>query len=117
MWIFDRDDSDWREFLNHDARHSLEEMMAGTLRHRGAWKKAGDRDVAQLWAALVEMRKELEDTKETLFDILKTFYTPEVEEEIKAQRVVRKLEDKVKDSGDYGYPNATQRLIESLMKF
>jgi hypothetical protein len=49
---------DWKQFLNPDDEAKLNEILRKIQKHRAAYRQAPDVKTAQLWAALLEIRKE-----------------------------------------------------------
>lgn len=49
---------DWKQFLNVDDEKILNDFITKTLKHRGAYKNSQDVKSAQLWCAILEIRKE-----------------------------------------------------------
>lgn len=49
---------DWKSFLNIDDERELNKILEKTAKHRGAYKNADEVKIAQLWCALIELRKE-----------------------------------------------------------
>jgi hypothetical protein len=49
---------DWKQLLATDDEAKLNDLLKKVSRHRSAYKNAHDVKNAQLWAALLEMRKE-----------------------------------------------------------
>lgn len=48
----------WKEFLAIDDEEVLNELLKKAAKHRGAYKNADDVKVAQLWCAVLELKKE-----------------------------------------------------------
>ncbi len=57
------EEKDWKEFLCEDGQVELAELLEKAKKHRCAYMQADDVKVAQIWSALVEVTKELKDTK------------------------------------------------------
>lgn len=107
---------DWKELLAHDSKQILADLIESTRDHRGAFIQADDVKVAQLWTALVEMKKEINQLKEVLEKVgmpFKTFVEMgDVEKRKTIERIIRETLKPEPDKEE-----ATQKLIESLMKF
>ncbi|MCK5233958.1 MAG: hypothetical protein KAJ91_04015 [Candidatus Aenigmarchaeota archaeon] len=65
---------DWRDSLDTESAHDLNDLIVSALKHRQAYDKSGDPRVAQLWLAFVELykrnaalEKRLEACEERLF--------------------------------------------------
>lgn len=49
---------DWKQFLAADDEAKLNDILRKVQKHRAAYRQAPDIKTAQIWAALLEMRKE-----------------------------------------------------------
>ncbi len=49
---------DWKQLLSPEDEARLNDVLKRVARHRGAYKNAHDVKNAQLWAAILELRKE-----------------------------------------------------------
>jgi len=49
---------DWKQLLSPEDEARLNEILKRVAKHRGAYKNAHDIKNAQLWAAILELRKE-----------------------------------------------------------
>ena len=114
MW--DDKEDDWKELLAPEDQEVISDLLDSSRRHKGAFMNADDVKVAQLWAALIEMKKELEQTKmmvrraEAPFrDIVSM---AEIEKRKAVERLVRDLIKVEPDKED-----SIQRLTDSLMRF
>jgi hypothetical protein len=111
------DKNDWKECLNEEDKKILEELITVVKRHKCAYSQADDVKVAQLWCALVELKKELDSTKAMLGKLEEPFKAiVEVGEAEKKKAIERIISEIVKPT-DKETQEATQKLVESLMKF
>ncbi len=109
--------NDWKEYLNEEDKKILEELITIAKRHRCAYSQADDVKMAQLWCALVEMKKELDNTKALLGKVEEPFKAiVEVGEAEKKKAIERIITEIVKPT-DKETQEATRKLVESLMKF
>ncbi|MBI4170793.1 MAG: hypothetical protein HY514_03800 [Candidatus Aenigmarchaeota archaeon] len=53
-----RTTEDWKQHLGPDDEAKLNDILRKVQRHRSAYRQAPDIKTAQLWAALLEMKKE-----------------------------------------------------------
>jgi|UniRef100_A0A7C5UW39 hypothetical protein len=110
-------EKDWKECLNEEDKKVLEELITATKKHKCAYSQADDVKVAQLWCALVEMKKELDSTKAMLGKVEEPFKAiVEVGEAEKKKAIERIISEIVKPT-DKETQEATRKLVESLMKF
>jgi len=49
---------DWKSYLSIEDERELNKLLEKTAKHRGAYKNADEVKIAQLWCALIELRKE-----------------------------------------------------------
>ena len=111
------EEQDWKELLARDAQQVLAELLDRAKDHKAAYMQAEDVKVAQLWAALVEMKKDMA-CYETLIEKLVAPFRAivAVGEEEKRKAIERIVRDIVKPAAPEE-EEATKKLVESLMKF
>ena len=108
---------DWKNNLDDESKQILSSVLDSTKKHRYAYNSADDVKVAQLWTALVEMKKELNRTNELLGKVQEPWKAiVSVGEEEKRKTVERLVQEIIKPV-DETTQEATQKLVESLMKF
>lgn len=110
------EDKDWKDHLDDESKAALAEIFDKSKKHECAYLEAEDVKVAQLWVAVMELSKELKNTKQ-MVDVLKEPFKAivaigEVEKRRTIERLVR---DMLKPEIDQ--EEATQKLVDSLMKF
>jgi len=113
--IFDKE-TDWKELLSEEDQQILAEIFEKTKSKKCAYCQADDVKVAQLWCALIEMKKELNESKEMISRVEQPFKAivemGEIEKRKTVERLVREM---IKPEPDQ--EEATQKLVNSLMKF
>jgi hypothetical protein len=57
---------DWKEFLSPEAEKTLKWILDRSKSHRGAYLNAEDVKTAQLWAAMIEFTKYIQNFNERL---------------------------------------------------
>jgi hypothetical protein len=111
------EEQDWKELLAKDAQQVLAELLDRTRDHKAAYMQAEDVKVAQLWTALVEMRKDMACYEKVLEKLAGPFKAiVEVGEAEKRRAIDRLVRDLVKPAAPEE-EEATRKLVESLMKF
>ncbi|MBI2579462.1 MAG: hypothetical protein HYW27_00995 [Candidatus Aenigmarchaeota archaeon] len=55
--LFKQDDN-WKKYLGMEDEEHLNDLLRKSSRHRGAYKNSDDVKMAQMWCAMLEMRKE-----------------------------------------------------------
>lgn len=109
--------ADWKDNLGDEDKQILSQILDSTKKHRYAYNSADDVKVSQLWTALIEMRKELNKTNELLGNLKEPWMAiVSVGEEEKRKTVERLVQEIIKPA-DETTQEATQKLVESLMKF
>jgi len=113
--IFD-EEQDWKECLGEDAQQILADLFDKTRKYKCAYCQAEDVKVAQLWCALIEVVRELNATKDAASKLAEPFKAIVEMGEIEKRKTVERLvRDMIKPEPDH--EEATQRLVDSLMKF
>lgn len=112
-----REETDWKDFLTPEAQSVLAELLTSTKRHKGAYMQAEDVKIAQLWCALVELKKRLDDMETVQTQIEEPFRAivevGEAEKRKAIERIIREMVRPTDDSSE----QATKKLVDSLMKF
>lgn len=118
MSLFSLDEKEeWKNFLTDESREVLEGLLYLTKRHKGAYVQSDDPKVAQLWSALIEMKKQMDEMKETIGRLKEPWVSiVSVGEAEKRKVVERMVMDIIKPTSEESQ-EATQKLVESLMKF
>jgi len=112
-----KDSEDWKDFLSEDSREALADIFRATRRHKGAYMNADDVKVAQLWCAMIELRKEFNRMSELLKRIEGPFKAIVAIGEAEKKKAIEKVITEIIRPTDEGEKDATRRLVESLMKF
>lgn len=115
--MFEKEPEDWKECLQPEDQQVLADILNTTKRHKGAYIQAEDVKIAQLWCALVEMKKNLDEVSKSQKILEEPFRAiVEVGEAEKRKAIERMLREIVRPT-DESSEQATKRLVESLMKF
>jgi len=111
------EEQDWKDYLSREAQIVLAELLEAARDHKGAYMQAEDVKVAQLWAALIEMKKELDGLKEWVTKSTAPWRAiVEVGEAEKRRAIERIVRDIIKPT-EPEQEEATRKLVESLMQF
>ena len=108
---------DWKNNLDDESKQLLSEVLDSTKKHRYAYNSADDVKIAQLWTALVELKKELNRTNELLGKVQEPWKAIASVGEEEKRKTVEKLVQEIIKPVDETTQEATQKLVESLMKF
>jgi cell pole-organizing protein PopZ len=110
------EEKDWKDYLAETDREILAQLIDSTRKHKCAFMQAEDVKVAQLWCALVEMRKQMLELEKLVGKVAEPFKAivemGEIEKRKTIERMVRELLRPEPDQEE-----ATRKLIDSLMKF
>lgn len=113
----DEKEKDWKDFLSDDARQVLEGLLASIKKHKGAYVQSDEVKIAQLWTALIEMKRELNETKEMLGKAAAPWQAIVEVGEAEKKKTIEKLVSEITKPTDTETQEATKKLVESLMKF
>lgn len=50
--------NDWKQFLSIEDEENLNEFLKRVMKYRGAYKNAEEVKMAQIWCAILELKKE-----------------------------------------------------------
>ena len=107
---------DWTHFLAPDAAVILRTILESAYKHRQAYFKAEDIKNAQLWSAVLELKKEMTEINrklDSLIPIEKESFRLGMSDGSAAMETIKNaLKPRVEDSNE-----AKDALVESLMKF
>ncbi|MEM5766135.1 MAG: hypothetical protein QW423_00635 [Candidatus Aenigmatarchaeota archaeon] len=110
------EERDWKDYLNESDKQILAQLLDSTKRQKCAFMQAEDVKVAQLWCALVEMKKQMMELEQLVEKIAEPFRTivemGEVEKRKTIDRMIREILRPEPDQEE-----ATKKLVDSLMKF
>jgi hypothetical protein len=110
------DEGDWKNHLNDDAKETLSMILDKAKKHQGAYMQADDVKIAQVWAAIVEMKQEVDEMKVLLEKLAAPFKAiVEAGEAAKRKAVEDMVRQMIKPSPEQ--EAATQKLVDSLMQF
>lgn len=107
---------DWTHFLTPEATGLLRSVLEAAYRHRQAYFKADDVKNAQLWSAMMEMQREINELKARIDKM-----TPREQQSFRLGiggdgTVLEKIKSVAKPTVE-DTKEATNALIESLMRF
>ncbi|MGC9058877.1 MAG: hypothetical protein ACP5H3_00505 [Candidatus Aenigmatarchaeota archaeon] len=108
---------DWKNLLDDKTKEELKELIERAAKHRYAYSQADDVRIAQIWAALTEIAKDLKEIKEKLGKVEEPFKAIiEVGEEEKRKAIQRIVEEIIRPA-DKETQEITKKLVDTLMKF
>lgn len=117
MGVFFEKGEDWKDLLAPDAQRQLAETFERTKKHKGAYLQSSDVKIAQLWCALVEMRKEIEELKSRVEKVSVPFRAIAVVGDAEKKKAIQRLISDIIKPTEEETTEATKRLVDSLMKF
>jgi len=114
--VFENNEEDWKCCLTPEDQEIIADLLEKIKWKKGAFMQADDVKVAQLWCAMVDLKKEIiqlragvERTEAPFKDIVSL---AEVEKRRAIERLIR---DIIKPEPNQ--EEATQKLVDSLMEF
>lgn len=111
------EERDWKESLNSESQQMLAEIFESAKKHKGAYLQSDDVKVAQLWCAMVELKKEIENVKVQIDKVSAPFRAIAIVGESEKRKAIQKLVSDIVRPTDEETSEATKRLVDSLMKF
>jgi len=108
---------DWTECLMKEDREILKELVAKAAKHRCAYLSADDVKVAQLWTALIEMKKEFDKKIELLDRVVEPFKKIVEFGEMEKRKAIKKLVSSMISPKSEEEKKTVDDLVEALMKF
>ena len=108
---------DWKNNLSDEDKQVLSALLDSTKKHRYAYNSADDVKISQLWTALVELKKEVNETNELLGKLQEPWKAIVAVGEEEKRKTVERLVQEIIKPVDETTQEATQKLVESLMKF
>lgn len=108
---------DWKDLLDEDSRKELAELLDAASRHRNAYSASDDIKIAQLWSALVELRKETKQARELLEKLRAPFQAIVEVGEAEKRKAIEKFVSEIMRPSDETSKEAVKKLVDSLMKF
>ena len=112
-----RKKEDWKNNLDDESKQTLQVILDSTKKHRYAYNSADDVKISQLWTALIELKKELGKTNELLGKLQEPWRAIVAVGEEEKRKTVEKMVQEIIKPADETTQEATQKLVESLMKF
>ena len=114
--MFNKKECDWKDCLADEDKEVLASVFEAAKRHRCAYCSADDVKVAQVWCALLEMKRELNQLKADSEKIQLPFRAIAEIGEIQKRKTIEQLIRQI-IKPDMDQEDAAQKLVNSLMKF
>ena len=115
--MFFEEEKDWKEFLAPESQQTLAEIFESAKKHKGAYMQANDVKIAQLWCAVLELKRDLKTLQEQVEKVSKPFKAIATVGEAEKRRAIHKLISDIVKPTEEETSEATKRLVDSLMKF
>jgi len=107
---------DWTHYLSSDAVGLLREVLESAYKHRSAYFKAKDIKMAQVWSAILELQRQIDQINEKIDKLtpkeMKVYRTHLADD----SHVINKLNEVMTPSAQ-DTKGATDALVNSLMRF
>ena len=108
--------TDWTHFLSPEATGLLRNVLEAAYKHREAYFKADDIKNAQVWSALIELTREINELSEKIDRLTPKTTTPfklgTADDSVVLNKIKAVMQPTVEDTKE-----ATDALVNSLMKF
>jgi hypothetical protein len=111
------EEEDWKNCLNGEDKKILSEILESAKKYGYAYSRADDVKVAQLWTALIDVKKDLDKIKSMLGKIEAPFKAIIQIGEEEKRKTIEKIVSEIIKPTDEETQKATKALVESLMKF
>ncbi|MCS7093915.1 MAG: hypothetical protein RMJ18_01910 [Candidatus Aenigmarchaeota archaeon] len=109
--------ADWKELLEPKTKEVLKELIERAAYHRHAYSQADDVKIAQLWAAIAEISKDLKEIKEVLGKVEQPFKVIVEIGEAEKKKTIEKIIEEIIRPSDQASQEAVKKLVDTLMKF
>ncbi|MEM0476447.1 MAG: hypothetical protein QW367_02300 [Candidatus Aenigmatarchaeota archaeon] len=108
---------DWKELLDENTKQTLKELIQKTQLYMPAICAADDVKIAQLWIALVMLKKEL-DEKSKLLEVAMQPWKAIIEiGETEKKKIIERIVSDIIQPKDKEQKEIVDKLVDSLMKF
>lgn len=108
--------TDWTHFLSAEASGILRSVLEAAYKHREAYFKADDIKNAQIWSALIEQQRQINELREQVARLtpkeVHTFRLGTADDSKVLDKIKSVMQPSVEDTKE-----ATDALVNSLMKF
>ncbi|MBI2084361.1 MAG: hypothetical protein HYT70_02000 [Candidatus Aenigmarchaeota archaeon] len=109
-------EKDWKECMTEEDKEVLNSVLHMARKHKCAYMCADDSRVAQLWCAMLEFKKELDEVKAGQEKTQMPFKALSEMGDVEKRKTIDQLvRDMLKPQADQ--ETAIQNLVNSLMKF
>lgn len=113
----EKEGKEWHTYLNDEAKEILDKVQASIQQHRGAFSQAENKNVAQLWTAIIELRREMDEVKGMLGKLEEPWKAIIAVGDAEKKKTVERIVSEMIKPVDEETQEATKKLVESLMKF
>ncbi len=118
MKLFRKKPEDWKTNIDDpEDKMILLDLLNSTKRHRYAYMNAEDVKIAQLWTALIELKKEISKTNELLGQLKNPWNAIVQVGDNEKKKTIKSLVEEIIKPVDQTTQEATNKLVESLMNF
>lgn len=90
-----RTTNDWKQLLSLDDEEKINEFIRKISKYRGAYKNADEVKIAQLWCALLELKKEnivLQRRLNSVEDVFDAIFEKQRKREQECKDLIRSLD-------------------------
>ena len=108
---------DWKQTLPIEEQQILAEILEKARRYEYAYLNAEDVKVAQVWCGIIELIKELRETREVVQRLAEPFRRIAEIGDVEKRRAIERIISEIVKPTDKETEEATKKLVDSLMKF
>lgn len=108
---------DWKQTLPIEEQQILAEILEKARRYEYAYLNAEDVKVAQVWCGIIELIKELRETREVVQRLTEPFRRIAEIGDVEKRRAIERIISEIVKPTDKETEEATKKLVDSLMKF
>jgi len=117
IMVFGQKKENWKDNLSEDAQNILAGLFESTKKHRGAYLATDNVNIAQLWSALIEIKKEINELAEAVGRIEMPFKAIVAVGEAAKKSAIESFVREIVKPETEDQEEATKKLVDSLMKF
>ena len=112
-----RNKTDWTECLRKEDKDVLKEILSLAGKHRCAYIQADDVRIAQLWCALIELKRIIDEQQRVIRKLSEPFKRIVEVGEAEKRKAIRKLVSSIVQPKSEEEKESVEKLVETLMKF
>lgn len=108
---------EWVECLREEDKKILKELLGLAAKNRCAYIQAKDVRIAQIWCALIELKKQLDEQGKLIEKLTQPFRKIVEIGEAEKRKAIRKIVSSLVQPKTEEEKKSIEELVETLMKF